>query len=103
MRANWGRAALLTCLAIPACGPALDLYGCLPGLYGPYTPGGKIKHDFWGNSYIEPYKDGPRRNPVDTYDLTPLANGAPADQADAITPTSPPSGSPSVAPPTASP
>ena len=47
--------AFLICLAVPACGPALDLRDAIQGRYGPNTPTGSWKRDFWGRSYFEPY------------------------------------------------
>lgn len=46
----------LGCLISPACGPVMDLRDALhPERVGSMTPFGQIKHDFWGNRYIEPY------------------------------------------------
>jgi hypothetical protein len=45
----------LICLAVPACGPALDLRDDVQGRVGPNTPTGSWKRDFWGRSYFEAY------------------------------------------------
>jgi hypothetical protein len=43
-------------LALSGCGALMDLRDALgPTKYGPLTPHGQIKRDFWGNTYIEPY------------------------------------------------
>jgi hypothetical protein len=60
--------ALLFCLAIPACGPALDLCDDMQGRVGRYTPSGLWKRDFWGRWYFEPYpcRPSPKTEAADT-------------------------------------
>jgi hypothetical protein len=65
--------AALIVLILPACGPLMDFRDSLsPGMLGPYTPNGQIKRDFWGNTYLEPYRRPP---------LEPGAPPPPADEA----------------------
>src|SRR5262249_39198910 len=53
-------------LALSGCGPLMDLRDAIgPTRYGPMTPYGQIKHDFWGNTYIEPYPQPPRESVPD--------------------------------------
>jgi hypothetical protein len=51
--------------ALSGCGPLMELRDTFgPTRYGPMTPYGEIKHDFWGNSYIEPYPLPPSRESI---------------------------------------
>src|SRR4051812_36780117 len=47
----------LSAFGLPACGPLLDFQDAIgPQKYGRMTPSGELKRDFWGNTYIEPYR-----------------------------------------------
>jgi hypothetical protein len=65
----------LALLVVPACGPIMDLDDALhPCRVGPMTPRGQLKHDFWGNTYLEPYPDEPERPTLNSKPVS--ANGA---------------------------
>ncbi len=46
----------LAVFTLSGCGLVMDLRDAIgPTRYGPMTPDGEIKHDIWGNTFIEPY------------------------------------------------
>ena len=54
-------AAAVICFTVPACGPILDLRDHVSPRYGPSTPYGELKRDFWGRRYLVPYPDQMQR------------------------------------------
>jgi hypothetical protein len=54
----------VTVIALAGCGPLMDLRDSIGPLKpGPMTPYGQLKRDFWGNTYLEPYRSSPSEPP----------------------------------------